>query len=137
MLNVPKSCFTRAHKSDIDLAKMMSDPKSAMRNRASRSFLNMFLRQEQEVQEQTAISDDALRPDDEGPSSIPKHGTSPASEFHSYFLKNPQLQAQIEKIAQEKARHIYALKMDSSLLRAAKYALLDALPICLSLRTTN
>lgn len=69
---------------------------------------------------------DALRSDDEGPTSIPKYGTTSAPESLSKVLNHPQLHAQIREIAQNEARRIYALEIDKSFLKSAKGALLGA-----------
>lgn len=79
-----ESRTTATHKSNVDLAKMIIDPKRVMRNPAILSFLTTFRQKRQKAQELNTLRD-ALRSDEEGPPSVPKHGTTSAPESFSQF----------------------------------------------------
>lgn len=93
MWNVPGRFFTQAHTSEVDLAKVMIDPERVMRNPTNPYVLTTFRRQGQTVLEQINTLDDVLRSEDEGPPSVPEHGTTPAPNFLSLFLNHLKLRA--------------------------------------------
>lgn len=119
----------RTHTSDIGLAKMMSDPECAMHNPENQSFFIKFRKQGQEVQKKNDTLEDVLWTDDEGPLSIPEHGTALASESLSQSLNRPQLRAQIRVIAQKVARRIYVIEMYKAFFKTAKDSLSDVFQI--------
>lgn len=115
--------MTRAHISDVGLAKIMSDPEHVMRSAAIPSFLTTISRQGQRVLEQIYSSDDALGSNEKGPQSIPEHRMTLALEFMLQTLNHSQLREQIREITLEKARCIYTLQMKKSFFKASKGAL--------------
>lgn len=86
----------------------MRDPERVMSYVAKRTFFSTFRRQGKKAQKQINILNDTLGSDDEGPSSFPEHGTTPAPEFFLQFLNRPHLFAQIRETAQEEVKRIYA-----------------------------
>lgn len=99
MSNTPKNHITRAHASNIDVAKMMSEPERIMHNPAKPSFHATFNRQRQRVQEQTSTYDDALRSENKTLLSIQEQSTTSAPDSLSQFLNRTQLHMQIREIA--------------------------------------
>lgn len=85
MSSLPESRKTRAHTSDIDLAKLMSESKRVLRNPTISSFFTTFRRQEQTVQEEITTLDAPLRPDYNCLPFMPEHGKPPALESLSQF----------------------------------------------------
>lgn len=85
MSSVPESRMTETITSDVYLANMMSDPERGMHNQTNASFLATFRRQEHKVQEQIGTLHNALRSENEDPSSLPEHGVTPAPETLSKF----------------------------------------------------
>lgn len=126
MSKVPKSCMTRAHTSDINLAKIMRDPERVKRSSANTSFLTRFYRQKRKLHKQIVTVDNILWPDGEDPSSFPEHGVKPAPESLSEYLNHSQLCAQIRKITQQGANCTGTFEINKSFLKTAVDALSDA-----------
>lgn len=130
MSNVSENRMTGAYKSDIDFAKIASDPERVAHNPTNQSFLTKFRRHEQMVQEQRDTLEDTLRSDEEGFPSILEHGTTPAPLSLSKFLNHPQRLSQIRVIAKKEVRRFYALEKKKFFLKAVKDALPDVFQIC-------
>lgn len=105
---------------------MISNPERIVRNPENPSFLTTFNGLGRKEQEPINTLDDALRSEDEGPSSTPEKRTIPAPDSFSKFLNYPRLRAQIREIAHENTRRIYVHEMDMSLLNAVEDAISDA-----------
>lgn len=73
----------------------------------------------QTVKEPFHTLDAALTFDIKSSPSIPQNSTTPAPDMPLQFENHPQIRTEIRQIVQEKARRIYALKMDKYFLKAA------------------